>query len=494
MIEDNSAILRKIERLRDGHAPRVLDLFSGCGGISLGFKSSGFDIAASVEFDPHAAASHGANFHPDDPRHARARDITRLSPTDLAEELDLGKVDEAIDVVVGGPPCQAFARVGRSKLREIAEHPEAFRLDARAKLYLRYLEYVEAFQPVALLMENVPDVLNHAGTNVAEETREFLESIGYTARYTLLNAAFYGVPQMRERMILIAVRKELSVDITFPAPTHFMTLPAGYAGSRQVALKLLKPLLGAGGAPGYVEAEAADPSLPPAVTARDALADLPAITGHLKGDIRRGTRRFDALSPYAAAPTTAYGALMRNWPGFQNIDGLYDHVIRYLPRDWKLFSRLKPGDQYPQAHAAAVQMFEEAMEALRSERRAPATGSEAWIALYDSIVPPYDTAKFPNKWRKMEPDLPARTLMAHLGKDSYSHIHYDSHQSRTISVREAARLQSFPDGFVFRGTMNPAFRQIGNAVPPLLAKALAGHLMATLKAGLEKDVNHSLAA
>ena len=91
----------------------------------------------------------------------------------------------------------------------------------------------------------------------------------------------------------------------------------------------------------------------------------------------------------------------------------------------------------------------------------------------DSIVPPYDASKFPNKWRKMWRDQPARTLMAHLGKDSYSHIHYDSEQARTISVREAARLQSFPDGFVFCGTMNPAFRQIGNAVPPLMAKALA---------------------
>ena len=71
--------------------------------------------------------------------------------------------------------------------------------------------------------------------------------------------------------------------------------------------------------------------------------------------------------------------------------------------------------------------------------------------------------------------------MAHLGKDSYSHIHYDSRQARTISVREAARLQSFPDGFSFFGTMNPAFRQIGNAVPPLLAKAVATHMMKTLK-------------
>lgn len=93
----------------------------------------------------------------------------------------------------------------------------------------------------------------------------------------------------------------------------------------------------------------------------------------------------------------------------------------------------------------------------------------------------YDPSKFPNKWRKMEADLPARTLMAHLGKDSYSHIHYDSEQARTISVREAARLQSFPDGFRFCGTMNPAFRQIGNAVPPLLAKALATCVLSALQ-------------
>ena len=103
------------------------------------------------------------------------------------------------------------------------------------------------------------------------------------------------------------------------------------------------------------------------------------------------------------------------------------------------------------------------------------------IRLKQETVPPYDAAKFPNKWRKMEPDKPARTLMAHLGKDGYSHIHYDSNQARTISVREAARLQSFPDGFEFCGTMNPAFRQIGNAVPPLLALAAAGKMMSSIK-------------
>jgi DNA (cytosine-5)-methyltransferase 1 len=180
---------------------------------------------------------------------------------------------------------------------------------------------------------------------------------------------------------------------------------------------------------------------------------------------------------------------MRAWPGFANDVGVRDHVIRYLPRDWKLFARLNPGDQYPQAHALAVSMFEEKLAALQAAGQAPEQGSAAWDELYASFVPPYDVGKFPNKWRKMEPDLPARTLMAHLGKDSYSHIHYDSAQARTISVREAARLQSFPDGFVFCGTMNPAFRQIGNAVPPLLARAVATVMRKTLATVAESQLN-----
>ena len=117
----------------------------GCGGLSLGFQTAGFDLAAAVEIDPEAAASHGRNFHPGDPRHAVARDITGLTPEALAAELNLGPVVRGIDVLVGGPPCQAFARVGRSKLREIDAHPQAFKHDPRARLYLEYLRYVEAF-------------------------------------------------------------------------------------------------------------------------------------------------------------------------------------------------------------------------------------------------------------------------------------------------------------------------------------------------------------
>jgi DNA (cytosine-5)-methyltransferase 1 len=136
-------------------------------------------------------------------------------------------------------------------------------------------------------------------------------------------------------------------------------------------------------------------------------------------------------------------------------------------------------------------MFEERLEALRKKGDAPRKGTQAWKRLWDSVVPPYDPGKFPNKWRKMERDEPARTLLAHLGKDGYSHIHYDSRQARPISVREAARLQSFPDGFVFSGTMNPAFRQIGNAVPPLMALGIAKAIVTSLRAAIAGEVSNA---
>lgn len=474
-------ILRKLARLKTGAKPRVLDLFSGCGGISLGFEAAGFDMRAAVEFEPNAAKSHGLNFHDGAEVHSQPIDITQTSPAELCSLLGVGEVADAFDVVVGGPPCQAFARVGRSKLREIEAHPEAFIHDPRAQLYKKYLEFVDAFQPLAVLMENVPDILNHGGQNIAEETCEVLEAKEYVCGYTLLNAAFYGVPQMRERMFLIGYHRELKQQVSFPSPSHWLVLPPGYEGSRSVALKSLQ---GLNDVHSYIEPPTASPDLPPAVTAEDALADLPAINARellAEGKIARGARRFDTPAGYGNKKPSAYATLMRTWHGHEAPkEGPKDHVIRYLPRDYELFARMNPGDQYPEAYAHAVDMFEERLMAARAKGEKLPEGSPQYKALWDSIVPPYDASKFPNKWRKMWRNQPARTLMAHLGKDGYSHIHYDSKQARTISVREAARLQSFPDGFVFSGTMNPAFKQIGNAVPPLLAKALATELIKAL--------------
>ena len=482
----DNIIQEKVLRLRACARPRVLSLFSGCGGLSLGFDAAGFEIAAAIENNPTAAASYGTNFHEGDPKHAVARDIASTTPGQLVRELKLGRMAEAIDVIIGGPPCQAFARVGRSKLREIGAHPEAFRQDPRAQLYAPYLNFVKSCRPLAILMENVPDIINFGGHNVAEEICEVLEEEDYVCAYTLLNAAFYGVPQMRERMFLIAYRREIAGSVSFPAPTRWIDLPPGYEGSRQVALKLLSK----GGifeeAHSYVDPPRATPSLPPAVTAKEAIGDLPEIGARAlmrKGLLKRGARRFDQLTAYdGSRSVSAYAQAMKDWAGFEAREGIYDHVIRYLPHDYPLFARMKEGDQYPEAHNHALKMFDERLSRLvkRGVRIKP--GSNEYEELKRSIVPPYDASKFPNKWRKIARDQPVRTIMAHLSKDGYSHIHYDSAQARTISVREAARLQSFPDGFTFAGAMNQAFQQIGNAVPPLMAKAIAAEIMEVVRA------------
>lgn len=478
----DAAIARKLERLASGKPLRVLDLFAGCGGISLGFRRAGFQIDAAVEFDPLAARSHATNFHKhlqgsEFEQHAAARDITQTEPTDLVRDLGLdGAASDVFDVVVGGPPCQAYARVGRAKLREVAQHPEAFRVDARGNLYLRYLHFVRETKPLALLMENVPDIMNYGGHNVVGEIAEALADMGYVARYTLLNAARFGVPQMRDRVILLALHESLETTPTFPEPTRHVDLPPGYSGTRAVAFKNIDMLV----EQFFVEEPIGAKTLPYAVTAEEAIGDLPPITLHLEGKLKRGARRFNDIIPYEPSrDLSAYAADMRAWPDFENEEGLRDHVIRYLPRDTFIFREMPHGAEYPVAHQTAVRLYEE--EIARLERQKGRLPQSERDALHRKMVPPYPVTSFPNRWWKLRPDQPSRTLLAHMGKDTYSHIHFDSAQARTISVREAARLQSFPDGFVLCGTMNPAYRQIGNAVPPMLAFALAKHLRASLE-------------
>jgi DNA (cytosine-5)-methyltransferase 1 len=484
---------RKLERIKKGELPRVLDLFAGAGGLSLGFKTAGFEIIAALEIDEEASQTHALNFFKGhlESLHGQARDITKLEPLDLMRDYGFENPIEAVDVIIGGPPCQAFARVGRAKLREIADHPDAFLQDIRANLYLRFIHYVKELSPLAILMENVPDALNYGGHNIAEETCELFDSIGYECNYTLLNAAYYGVPQMRERMFLIAYAKELEAKVQFPEPTNWIELPQGYKGTRSVALKSLK---NQENQPNFLNEHPSYFILPPkpkqedlpyANTVQDALSDLPAIYAQQlleNGLLRRGVQNPNQLTYYNGVKNLhPYAHIMRNWRNYKTAELVTGHVIRYLPRDYKLFAKMRPGDQYPEAHKLAISLFEEQM----ADEIAPGIeidkNSEKYKELWDKFVPPYDPGKFPNKWRKMESDQPARTVMAHIGKDSYSHIHYDSSQARTISLRETARIQSFPDGFTFAGKMNAALKQIGNAVPPLLAYRIASKIKTAFK-------------
>lgn len=479
--------LHKIERLARGEMPRVVDLFSGCGGLSLGFQAAGFEIIGNLEIDEIAARTHACNFHPFESTErqqlfARPRDITQTNPKDFLKELYPNyDPTSLVDVIIGGPPCQAFARIGRAKLREVADHPEAFKLDSRASLYIHYINYVKELKPLAIVMENVPDILNFGGHNIPQEICETFDVLGYECSYTLLNAVYFGVPQMRERLFLIGIAKEVGIYPSFPTPTHWIELPQGYDNARKVALKTIGQQ-NAFEVSNFVNPPMANKQSRKAVSAQEAIGDLPPITLHLEGLLTRGARRLNDLISYPNSDNISeYALAMRNWPKFENHEGIYDHVIRYLPRDYAIFRCMKPGDQYPEAYKVAIDLFKEKLQELRQKGESIEEGSDRYNELWTSIVPPYDPSKFPNKWRKMEADLPARTLMAHLGKDGYSHIHYDSNQARTISVREAARLQSFPDGFRFEGTMNPAFRQIGNAVAPLLAKALGQKTMELLR-------------
>ena len=269
-------------------------------------------------------------------------------------------------------------------------------------------------------------------------------------------------------------------------------LPPGYEGSRRVALKALSNGDMFAEAHNYTDPTNAANTLPPAVTAEEAIGDLPEIDARAlmrSGVLKRGARRFDTLTPYDESRSVSeYARSMKSWAGFEAGDGIYDHVIRYLPRDYPLFARMKEGDQYPEAHRLALTMLDEKLLELAKKSVALEPGSPGHEELKASIVPPYDAGKFPNKWRKIARDQPVRTVMAHLSKDGYSHIHYNSSQARTISVREAARLQSFPDGFLFAGAMNEAFRQIGNAVPPLMARAIAAEIMKTFRASADAQL------
>src|SRR5439155_3037165 len=212
------------------------------------------------------------------------------------------------------------------------------------------------------------------------------------------------------------------------------------------------------------------------------LDDLPVLTAHLAAGDRPARGEFRRSLPYRSAPHSDYARLMREWPGLGVPDTVVDHVTRRTPRDYRIFREMVPGDRYPEALVIARRLLDEELARLQAAGHRPAPETDAFRELVEAFVPPYPEGIFVDKWRKLVPDQPSWTIPAHLSKDSYSHIHHDAGQARAISIREAARLQSFPDAFVFAGNMGECFRQIGNAVPPLVARAIAEALLHLLGA------------
>ncbi|MEP7121720.1 MAG: DNA cytosine methyltransferase [Byssovorax sp.] len=464
----------------------MIDLFSGAGGLSLGFRAAGARIVAAVDFNESAGKTFVRNFAR---LQSRRPPLAFFGAKGNLETLDLADVapqDKGPDILVGGPPCQGFSRLGRAKLAHLAseargsaeavgsaDDPDAG--DPRNKLYRRFVEAARYWRPSAVVMENVPGMFLVDGFDVADVVASDLASCGYRVGYAVLNAVWYGVPQFRERIFFIGFRNDLAKLPSVPVPTHKVDLPSGYLRPQE-AITLSFDFVE------HFELEVQrERAQLLATTTGQALGDLPRIIDHLApGKQPRHAGLSGVLREYDAPAVSDYARLMRAWPGFGTPEGLKDHVIRRTPRDFETFRRMKPDDRYPEAMKIARQRLAEELARRASAGGAPAEGTDEYKALKKGIVPPYPEDNFVDKWRKLNPDRPSWTVPAHLSRDVYSHIHYDSEQARGISVREAARLQSFPDAFEFSGNMGDCFTQIGNAVPPLLAWAVASHVIGLL--------------
>lgn len=182
--------------------PKVISLFAGCGGSSLGYKLAGCKVLASVEFDKHAAAVYRANF-PD--TRLYETDIAALDPLEVLS--DLGLEPGELDILDGSPPCQGFSMAGKRRLD-----------DPRNRLFEEYVRFLKAMRPKAFVMENVPGLVTGKMRGIFHEMVKALTEAGYDVRGRILNAVHYGVPQSRKRVILIGFRKDLDLVPEHPAP------------------------------------------------------------------------------------------------------------------------------------------------------------------------------------------------------------------------------------------------------------------------------------
>lgn len=448
----------------------TLDLFAGAGGLSLGFHGAGARPLGAVEIDAAAAETFSRVFSDSGPVVHAGPDQGDVNTLDAATLL--GSLGQRPDVVIGGPPCQGFSRIGRAKHASLLGREERIRNGGvrdtgRNHLYQYFLDVVRLGQPQGFVMENVPGMREMMGNDFAQRISREAYALGYNVRYFMLNAASYGVPQNRWRVFFVGIRGDLGLDaIPKPPPrTHTAMEDMGltsladddwFIPGSQVPL-IESPL--------------------PVVTVADAIADLPKLKGHLRGG-KAPTERLPLRRP-----PTEYAKRLRDWPGLPapaEVSGNWYRVLGGFTgrKDHLIFEQMAQGDKYPDAIALANQLFQETLDSMDDP---PLPGTKAWEDLKAKHVPGYRNDAFDDKWRKLIASEPSWTVTAHLSRDSYSHIHYDSRQARTITVREAARLQSFPDAVDFCGNNGDQLRQIGNAVPPLLARAIADQLMSQLR-------------
>ncbi|TSD03407.1 MAG: DNA (cytosine-5-)-methyltransferase [Parcubacteria group bacterium Athens0714_16] len=341
---------------------KVLDLFSGVGGLSRGFEMAGFCIVGALEYDKMIAESMKRNHKNTE---IFVGDIRNIKPQKIKSKI------KNVDVIIGGPPCQGFSLKGK----------RAGLNDERNFLFKEYIKYIKFFKPTYFVMENVPTILTEQGGYFKKQILNELTKVGYKISFGILDASDFGVPQNRKRAIFIGSLKD----------------------------KLLLP----------------EKNTNRKITVWEAISDLSYLNS--------GDGNFE--SEYKIESRSKYQKKMR-----KNSKKLFNHV--------------------------ATKHSEIAIDRLK--RIPPEKGKEF---LSEKI-----SSTFGQTWGRLEKNKPSPTIVTRFdtpsnGKNSHPFLH------RAITPREAARIQSFPDDFIFFGNKSSIIKQIGNAVPPLLGEAIAKHIL-----------------
>ena len=396
-----------------------IDLFSGAGGLSEGFIKAGFKPIAHVEIDKKACDTletrliyHKLNFENKTEKYydyisekiTREEFIKEFGSYELSnsvinipiggdnnkiifEKIDKLANGKQIDLIVGGPPCQAYSLVGRSRDKD------GMKNDPRNFLYKEYAKFLKKFEPKVFVFENVLGLITAEKGSYFKNMRAYFKRIGYELDYTIQKSEHFGVLQKRRRIILIGWKK--GTDFEYPT---FDKVNEEFTVSQILSdLKKLKP-----------------------------------------GDQKNVTKY--------AKPTTSY---LERFEIRNGVDFVTQHIARpHNERDLNIYK-------------IAINKWLKKSERLK------------YPDLPTELKTHKNEKSFVDRYKVVDINGLSHTMVAHISKDGHHYIYPDTKQIRSISVREAARIQSFPDDFFFEGGRSAAFRQIGNAVPPLMAKEIA---------------------
>ena len=401
---------------------KYIDLFAGAGGLSEGFVREGFVPVAHVEMNKdacdtlrtrlafhHLMQTNNIGVYNSYLKNELSREaLWKTVPDQLMlsvvnDEISAKTIDKLfikidqqlsrkkVDIIIGGPPCQAYSLVGRGR------DPKGMKWDKRNFLFRYYGKFLHRYQPNYFVFENVLGLLTAGNSKYLNEMLQLFASVGYSTDYKVLNAEDYGVLQKRRRVIIIGkrgIRKFKFPDLFKPDFT------------------------------GQVK--------------KDILNDLPFLHPGEELQITEYTKPIN---------TYLQQAEIRN-----GVDFVTQHITRpHNKRDLEIYS-------------IAIEKW------LNGKQRLKYSELPQRLRTHNNIE------AFLDRYKVVDPAGHSHTVVAHIAKDGHYYIYPDLRQVRSISVREAARLQSFPDDYFFEGGRTAAFKQIGNAVPPLMAQAIARKL------------------